>query len=85
MHEPDDDEAPPASTRVLRVRRLGEVYAVFAGDEEASAHFATREEAVAAARVMTGDRGGLILVEGESGFEAEAVPPSSIPPSSARR
>lgn len=76
MHEPDD--APPASTRVLRVRRIGEGYVVFAGDSEASPSHATRDEAVAAARALAGDRGGLILVEAEDGFDAEAVPPSSV-------
>ena len=76
MIEPDDD-APPASTRVLRIRRVGETYVVLAGETEVGAPHASRDEALAAARALTGDRGGLILVEGEDGFEAEAIPPSS--------
>lgn len=76
MHEPDDD-APPASTRVLRVRKVGETFFVFAGDSEASKPCATREAALDEARALAGDRGGLILVESDDGLEAEAVPPSS--------
>lgn len=76
MHEPDDD-APPASTRVLRVRQVGESFLVFTGDTAASEPCATREAALEAARVLAGDRGGLILVEGDDGLDAEAVPPSS--------
>jgi hypothetical protein len=76
MNQPDDDdEAPPASTQVLRVRKVGETFIVLAGESETT--FATREEALAEARKLAGDRGGLILVEGEGGLDAEAVPPSS--------
>jgi hypothetical protein len=76
MNQPDDDdEAPPASTQVLRVRKVGEAFIVLAGESETT--FATREEALAEARKLAGDRGGLILVEGEGGLDAEAVPPSS--------
>lgn len=74
MQEPDGD-APPPSTRVLRVRKIGQTFVVFAGETETP--FATRDEAVAEARKLAGDRGGLILVEGENGLDAEAVPPSS--------
>jgi hypothetical protein len=76
MIEPDD-EAPPASTRVLRVRRIGDGFVVFAGDSEAAEPFSTQDEALAAARDLAGGRGALILVEGEDGLDAEAVPPSS--------
>ncbi len=78
MHEPEEEEeAPPASTRLLRVRRVGDGFVVFLGDSEAAPPCATRDEAVAVARELAGGRGALILVEGADGFEAEAVPPSS--------
>ncbi len=78
----DDDEAPlsqpPPSTRVLRVRKVGAQFGVYAADDLAAGPFDTKDEALAAARQATGERGGLILVEGEAGgFDAEAVPPSS--------
>jgi hypothetical protein len=76
MQEPDE-EAPPASTRVLRVRRVGDGFVVFAGDSEETPKFASQDEALAAARDLAGGRGALILVEGEDGLDAEAVPPSS--------
>ena len=72
----DDDDAPPASTQVIRVRKVGETFFVSAGDSE-SGPFNTRDDALAEARKRAGDRGGLILVEGEGGLDAEAVPPSS--------
>lgn len=73
--EQDDDEAPPPSTQVLRVRKVGDAFVVLFADGEAT--FPTRDEALAEARKRAGDRGGLILVEGEDGLDAEAVPPSS--------
>ncbi len=77
---PDDhpSEPPPASTRVLRVRPIDQKFGIFGGDTElADQRYATRDEAVAAARELSGARGALILVEGDDGLEAEAVPPSS--------
>src|SRR5262249_2908887 len=83
---PPDDEAPPSSTRVLRVRRVGTGFQVFAGDVALTGAFATKEEALAHARSETADRGALILIEGEDGaVDAEAIPPSSSKvPSSTR-
>jgi hypothetical protein len=57
---------------------VAEKFGIFGGDTELTdERYATREEAVAAARELSGARGALILVEGEDGLEAEAVPPSS--------
>lgn len=79
VDERDDyPSEPPPSTRVLRVRGIEGKFGIFAFDNELTPdRYDTREAAVAAARELTGGRGALILVEGEDGLEAEAVPPSS--------
>jgi hypothetical protein len=79
VERPDDHPSePPPSTRVLRVRSIEQKFGIFGGDTElGDQRYATRDEAVAAARELSGNRGALILVEGDDGLEAEAVPPSS--------
>ena len=76
---PDDHPSePPPSTRVLRVRAIEGKFGIFAFDTPLGPErYDTREAAVAAARELSEGRGALILVEGEDGLEAEAVPPSS--------
>jgi hypothetical protein len=60
------------------VRAIEGKFAIFAFDTPIGPErYDTRDAAVAAARELSGERGALILVEGEDGLEAEAIPPSS--------
>lgn len=76
---PDDappSSRPPASARIFRVRRGGAGWVVVAGESVVSEELPTRDDAMREARLLAGDVGALVLVEGESGHvEAEVIHP----------